>query len=90
MTEITTSQVKKTVSSPLGKKATRLQTGGRWLVVRTNSCHTSGFRKLQIYSTRRINLIDAFVSTRRLIRKDWNRYRCDTRPLDAHNVSTQV
>lgn len=33
-----------------------------------------GFRKLQICPTRR-NLIDAFVSTRRLIRKDWNRYR---------------
>lgn len=59
----------------LSKKSTPLQTGGRWVVVRTNSCHSRGFRKLQICPTRRINVIDAFITTRRPIRKGWNRYR---------------
>lgn len=71
----------------ISKKGTPLQTGARWVVERTNSWHTRGFRKLQICTERRVRVIDAFIAlagaiiiTRRLIREAWTRYRWDTRP----------
>ncbi|WP_239452099.1 hypothetical protein [Frondihabitans sp. PAMC 28766] len=71
----------------ISTKGTPLQTGARWVVERTNSCHTRRFRKLQICTERRTRVIDAFIAlaaaiitTRRLIREAWTRYRWDTRP----------
>lgn len=71
----------------ISAKGTPLQTGARWVVERTNSWHTRGFRKLQICTEIRTPVIDAFIAlagaiitTRRLIREGWTRYRWDTRP----------
>lgn len=71
----------------ISKKGEPLQAGARWVVERTNSWHTRGFRKLQICTERRTRVIDAFIAlanaiitTRRLIREAWTRYRWDDRP----------
>ncbi len=71
----------------ISKEGTMLQTGARWVVERTNSWCARGFRKLQICTEVRIRVIDAFIAlaaaiitTRRLIRDAWTRYRWDTRP----------
>lgn len=71
----------------ISKKGTPLQIGARWVVERTNSWHTRGFRKLQICTEVRTRVINAFIAlagaiitTRRLIREAWTRYRWDTRP----------
>ncbi len=71
----------------ISKKGTPLQAGARWVVERTNSWHTRGFRKLQICTEVRTRVIDAFIAlagaiitTRRLIREAWTRYRWDSRP----------
>ena len=71
----------------ISKKGEPLQAGKRWMVERTNSWHTRGFRKLQICTEVRTRVIDAFIAlanaiiiTRRLIREAWTRYRWDTRP----------
>jgi transposase len=71
----------------ISNKGTPLQTGARWVVERTNSWHTRGFRKLQICTEVRTRVIDAFIAiagaiitTRRLIREGWTRYRWDSRP----------
>lgn len=73
--------------SVISKKGEPLQAGARWVVERTNSWHTRGFRKLQICTEVRTRVIDAFIAlaaaiitTRRLIREAWTRYRWDTRP----------
>lgn len=64
-----------------------LQAGARWVVERTNSWHTRGFKKLQVCTERRTRNIDAFVAlanaiivTRRLIRTAWTTHRWDARP----------
>lgn len=64
-----------------------LQATGRWPVVRTNSWHNRGFKKLAFCSERRIKVIEAFIAlanaiitVRRLIREGWTRYRWDRRP----------
>lgn len=71
----------------ISKKGEPLQAGARWVVERTNSWHTRGFRKLQICTEVRTRVIDAFIAlanaiiiTRRLIREAWTRHRWDTRP----------
>lgn len=71
----------------ISKKGTPLQTGARWVVERTNSWHTRGFRKLQICTEVRTRVIDAFIAlagaiitTRRLIRQAWTTHRWNTRP----------
>jgi transposase len=71
----------------ISKKGTPLQAGARWVVERTNSWHTRGFRKLQICTEVRTRVIDAFIAlaaaiiiTRRLIREAWTRYRWSSRP----------
>lgn len=71
----------------ISKKGEPLQAGARWVVERTNSWHTRGFRKLQICTERRTRVIDAFIAlaaaiitTRRLIREAWTRYRWDAQP----------
>lgn len=71
----------------ISKKGEPLQAGARWVVERTNSWHTRGFRKLQLCTEVRARVIDAFIAlasaiivTRRLIREGWTRYRWDTRP----------
>jgi transposase len=71
----------------ISTKGTPLQTGARWVVERTNSWHTRGFRKLQYCTEVRTRVIDAFIAlagaiitTRRLIREGWKRYRWDSRP----------
>lgn len=71
----------------ISKKGTPLQAGARWVVERTNSWHTRGFRKLQICTEVRTRVIDAFIAlaaaiitTRRLIAEAWRRYRWETRP----------
>lgn len=71
----------------ISKKGEPLQAGARWVVERTNSWHTRGFRKLQICTETRTRVIDAFIAlaaaiitTRRLIREAWTHHRWDTRP----------
>lgn len=71
----------------ISKKGKPLQTGARWVMERTNSWHTRGFRKLQICTEARAHVIDAFIAladaiifTLRLIREAWTRYQWDTRP----------
>mgnify|MGYP003558604596 CR=1 FL=1 len=71
----------------ISTKGTPLQAGARWVVERTNSWHTRGFRKLQICTEVRTRVIDAFIAlaaaiiiTRRLIAEAFTRYRWDTRP----------
>ena len=71
----------------ISKKGEPLQAGARWVVERTNSWHTRGFRKLQICTEVRTRVIDALIAlanaiiiTRRLIREAWTRHRWDTRP----------
>lgn len=71
----------------ISKKGEPLQAGARWVVERTNSWHTRGFRKLQICTEVRTCVIDAFIAlaaviivTRRLIREAWTRYRWEARP----------
>lgn len=57
------------------------------MVERTNSWHTRGFRKLQVCTEVRIVVVEAFIAlantiitTRRLIRQGWTRYRWEGRP----------
>ena len=64
-----------------------LQAGARWVVERTNSWHTRGFKKLAICTERHTHVIEAFIAlanaviiTRRLIRIAWTTHRWDTRP----------
>lgn len=71
----------------ISTKGTPLQAGARWVVERTNSWHTRGFRKLQICTEVRTRVIDSFIAfanaiiiTRRLIAEAWTRYRWDGRP----------
>lgn len=71
----------------ISKKGEPLQAGARWIVERTNSWHTRGFRKLQICTERRVRVIDAFIAlanaiiiVRRLIGEAFTRYRWDSRP----------
>ncbi len=71
----------------ISKKGFPLQAGGRWVVERTNSLHTRGFKKLQVCTERRSRVIDAYIALanaviimRRLIRTAWTTHRWDTRP----------
>ena len=71
----------------ISSKGEPLQAGARWVIERTNSWHNRGFRKLQICTERRTRVIDAFIAfanaiitTRRLIREAWTRYRWENRP----------
>ena len=71
----------------ISTKGTPLQAGARWVIERTNSWHTRGFRKLAICTEVRTRVIDAFIAlaaaiiiTRRLIREAWTRYRWNGRP----------
>lgn len=71
----------------ISKKGFPLQAGARWVVERTHSWHTRGFKKLQICTERRTSVIDAFIAlanaiiiTRRLIRAAWTTHRWQTRP----------
>ena len=64
-----------------------LQAGARWVVERTNSWHTRGFRKLQVCTERRQRVVDAYIALanaiiiiRRLIRTAWTTHRWDARP----------
>ena len=71
----------------ISTKGTPLQTGARWVVERTNAWHTRGFRKLQICTERHARVLEAFIAlanaiitTRRIIRQGWTRYRWNGRP----------
>lgn len=71
----------------ISTKGEPLQAGARWVVERTNSWHNRGFKKLHICTEKRARVIDAFIQlanaiiiTRRLIREAWTRYRWDERP----------
>lgn len=71
----------------ISSKGEPLQAGARWVIERTNAWHTRGFRKLQICTEVRTRVIDAFIAlagaiitTRRLIREAWTRYRWNGRP----------
>lgn len=71
----------------ISQKGVPLQAGARWVVERTNSWHNRGFKKLQVYTERRVRVIEAFIAlanaiiiVRRLIRHAWSTYRWDTRP----------
>jgi transposase len=62
------------------------QAGARWVVERTHSWHNA-FKKLAICTERRatvinafIDLADAIIILRRLIRQAWTTHRWDTRP----------
>lgn len=72
----------------ISTKGEPLQAGARWVVERTNSWHTRGFKKLAICAEVRTRVIDAFnalantiIATRRLVRLAWTTYRWDTRPI---------
>jgi transposase len=65
-----------------------IQAGQRWHVERTNAWHNS-FNRLQRCHEREEEVIDAFldladaiITIRRLIRESWVLYRWDTRPLN--------
>jgi transposase len=65
-----------------------IQAGQRWHVERTNAWHNS-FNRLQRCYEREEEVIDAFldladaiITVRRLIRESWVLYRWDTRPLN--------
>ena len=71
----------------ISRKGFPLQAGARWVVERTNSWHTRGFKKLAICTERHTRVIDAFIAlanaviiTRRLIRIAWTTHRWNTRP----------
>lgn len=71
----------------ISKKGFPLQAGARWVVERTNSWHTRGFKKLLVCTERRTRVIDALIAlanaviiTRRLTRIAWSTHRWDTRP----------
>ena len=71
----------------ISRKGFPLQAGARWVVERTNSWHTRGFKKLAICTERHTRVIEAFIAlanaviiTRRLIRIAWTTHRWDTRP----------
>lgn len=71
----------------ISTKGEPLQAGARWVVERTNSWHTRGFKKLLICTERRARVIDAMISLansiivlRRLIREAWTTHRWDDRP----------
>jgi transposase len=71
--------------TPRGIK-TPIQHTGRWQIERTNSWHNA-FNRLQRCYERRAAVIDAFldladaiITVRSLIRQAWTRYRWDTRP----------
>ena len=70
----------------ISAKGQPLQAGARWVVERTNSWHTRGFKKLGICTERRGRVVEAFIALanaviiiRRLIREAWTTYRWDTR-----------
>ncbi|MFD7095802.1 IS5 family transposase [Streptomyces xanthophaeus] len=70
---------------PRGQKVP-IQTGGRWVVERTNSW-LNNFGKLRRCTERRKTTIEfyialacTFVTVRHLIRRAWTHYRWDTRP----------
>ncbi|EWT07323.1 transposase [Intrasporangium chromatireducens Q5-1] len=71
----------------ISQKGFPLQAGARWVVERTHSWHTRGFKKLQTCTERRTRVIAAFIALanaiiiiRRLIRIAWTTHRWDTRP----------
>lgn len=71
----------------ISTKGEPLQAGSRWVVERTNSWHTRGFRKLAICTEVRTRVIDAYnalanavIAIRRLVRLAWTTHRWDTRP----------
>lgn len=71
----------------ISTKGTPLQADQRWVVERTNSWHTRGFKKLAICTERRATVIDAFIAlanaviiTRRLLAEAWLTHRWDHRP----------
>lgn len=73
--------------SRISQKGFPLQAGARWVVERTNSWHTRGFRKLAICTEERHRVIDAYIALanaviviRRLVRNAWTTHRWDTRP----------
>lgn len=62
-------------------------TDERWVVGRTNSWHTRGFKKLLVCTERRARVVEALIAlanaiiiTRRFIRTTWTTQRWDTRP----------
>lgn len=68
-------------------KPAPIQAGKRWVVERTNSWHNRGFKKLVVCTERRtavinamIELANAVIVPRRLIREAWTTHRRDTRP----------
>jgi transposase len=71
----------------ISQKGFPLQAGARWVIERTNSWHTRGFKKLLVCTERHTRVIDAFIAlanaiiiVRRLIRTAWTTHRWDTRP----------
>jgi hypothetical protein len=68
-----------------GKPAS-LQATKRWVAERTNSWHNA-HKKLVWCTERRVRVIDFWIAfsnvvivVRRLIRRAWTHYRCETRP----------
>ena len=71
----------------ISTKGEPLQAGARWVVERTNSWHTRGFKKLLVCTERRTRVIEAFIAlanaviiVRRLVRQAWTSYRWEDRP----------
>jgi len=71
----------------ISKKGFPLQACRRWVVERTNSWHSRGFKKLAICTERRARIINAFIALanaiiiiRRLIPQAWTSHRWNTRP----------
>lgn len=71
----------------ISTRGTPLQAGARWVIERTNSWHTRGFRKLAICTERRVRVIQAYIALanaiiviRRLLTQAWYTHRWDNRP----------
>ena len=71
----------------ISPRGTPLQAGRRWVIERTNSWHTRGFRRLQVCTEVRTRVIEAFIALantiitiRNLIHHAWTTHRWDQRP----------
>ena len=71
----------------ISPRGTPLQAGRRWVIERTNAWHTRGFRRLQVCTEVRTQVIEAFIALantiitiRNLIHHAWTTHRWAQRP----------
>ena len=71
----------------ISARGTPLQAGRRWVIERTSSWRTRGFRRLQVCTEVRTQVIEAFIAPantiitiRNLIHHAWTTHRWGQRP----------